>query len=259
MIYKLIDTPIFRSQVDRRSLRQKRLDTERQERKRQQMEELFTVEQLVKMGFYNSKEKPKPHGVDVRWYRRQEIDQDGYQFHTVYVLRINLSTPQHQTEKGINKLCPYWSEEFQCYTWKYGVYGNASLWISLDLLSRIIQLSCWDEVEEIPLHWNAGNDKATEFAAKQIVNINNHSFTLSIPLPPKLSNIKERALSNLELLMPVDKRQTTIKDECRLIRSFVRHQYTPYDYLWQTNKMPYEEAKTLCNELVRSVYPELFE
>lgn len=250
-----MDKPICHQRVDRLSSRERKFRRERAEKKRAEMQELFSVDQLVEMGFYESLDKPKPYGVELTTVQTEKMDADWYGLHTIESYRIIVCPPENTSSASIKKLNPYFWSDSNSYFWKYEIYGNAMMWTAIDLLSRIIEFSCWDEIESIPLHWKIGNEKAYQTIKSVIPNINQgSSFTSpSIPRVPKVDNLEKRVRASMSLQLPKEK----IQVNNRSIVDYLRHHWTPYDYLWETARLDRDNAKRLCNRLIEKTYPEL--
>lgn len=246
MQYQFVDKPICCQRVDRLSSREKRFLRERAEKKRSEMQELFSVEQLIDMGFYESLDKPKPYGVELTTVQTEKMDADWYQMHTIESYRIVVCPPENTSVTSIKKLNPYFWSDSNSYFWKYEIYGNAMMWVSIDLLSRIFDFSCWDKVESIPLLWKIGNEKAYQKSQLLVSRINKGSFK-DIPFPaiPVIDNLEEKVAISLSLRFP----KSQIKVTNKAIINYLRHHWTPYDYLWETERMSRDEARQCCDAI----------
>jgi len=251
MKYAFVNSPIADRRVDRRTGPEKRRALERAEKKREELQESFSVPELIAMGFYEDKKKPSPFGVEVTTVRTEQMDKDWRELHTVLAHRITLRLPDGASRYGLKALVPSRLEGEDAYYWKYKIYNISALWVIFDLLTRILDLLCWDDQETIPLYWGGGVEKVLERGKRFLPEINQRSLNLAMPKPSAIS---------LEALERRTKREMQLRFHSHRIGkitnkamiSYLRHHYTPYDYLWQTAKMSREDAKTACNDLIRS-------
>ena len=253
MEYVLIDSPISKGRIVKNLTRWQKLHIQK---KQERLQEEYSVEELIELGFYDSKKKQKPFGVDVLAVESEQMDANWYELRVIKKCRIKVSLPNDKSPLRIQSLNPLWDEKTQSFYWTYQIYGGAVIWVALDLLSRIIKLPCWDYCESVPLYWNLGNEKAKGMLEKYIPSINNNAFALSIPTPMIIEDSELECLVKRSMQLRIKGNQKTITNKAKT--SFLRHHYTPYDYLWQTSKMARDDAKELCNKLIQKNYPHLF-
>ena len=222
MIYQFTDQPNIkrRSPVKRAAWAIAHAD-----KKRQQMLDTYTVEELIAMGFYSHESKPLPHGIEI-WSRKCQIsdkhpERPTWQEISVPTLALCLPYIGHLSRAEKIFKDQYWAE---CQTYYYGFRQQSSsvvLYCILDLLNRLINLTHWDKYESIPLNWRIANPKALEFAMRHIAKINEGTFSLQPP---------------------------TLKPEwLKYSVTKIRHEYTPYDYEWETSKRSRDEAHEYWN------------
>lgn len=226
MIYRFDDRPIISHRQERKSNRLQRELQTRKERKREELYELCTVDELIAMGFYEGgKQKPMPYGVEV-WERDCTLSNENGWTYNRSVSTVALCLPEMKWLSSVEKFNPMYWEETKTHYWGFKVSSNAvALYCIMDLLHRIHRLRHWDEVACIPLRWRCGNEKCLLFAQQQVNKINNNLFALQPP------SIKEQWLS-----YPLNK---------------IRHEYTPYDYEWQTGKRDRDSAHEYWNTKIQ--------
>ena len=258
MQFLLNENSIFNRRIDRRSSSQKRLQAKIAEKRRERLQEEFSVDQLVELGFYDYQKKQRPFGVEIMSYTSEEMDADWYELRKIQKCKIRLFPPDGTSVTRIKKFNPHWNQESEGYYWVYQIYGAPMLWVCFDFLSRLIQLSCWDYCESVPLYWRFGNEKALDLLNRQMYLINQGRFNLNIPPPPIISpeDLEYQTRRSIQLRIPGDVYKLPATNKAKI--SYLRHHHTPYDYLWQTNKMTVEKAREVCNGLVEIKYPELF-
>lgn len=255
MEYVIVNNPIFKGRVKKELTRWQKLAVQK---KQERLEEEYSVQELIEMGFYSHTKKQRPFGVEVVQTTSEEMDADWRELREVSRCRIRLFPPDGSSQSKIQNLEPRWNPEYEGYCWQYQIYGAAIIWVVLDLLSRLILLPCWDYSESIPLYWNFGNEKAKGMLEKSLPSINKIVFDLSIPPPKMIEDLELEHLTRRSMQLRLrDSHSKTITPKAKI--SFLRHHYTPYDYLWQTSKMEVGQAKLICNNLIKSRYPYLFE
>lgn len=99
--------------------------------------------------------------------------------------------------------------------WSFFQKKNIPLYCILDLLDRLIDCKYWEkDYQIVPIEWRIGNLKALEFANSQIDLINWGKYRdRRLFYPPDSENFADW-----------------------------RHNKTPYDYEWQTEKFSRDEA-----------------
>lgn len=255
MEYVIVNSPICKDRTKKELPRWQKLAIQK---KRERLEEEFSVEQLIEMGFYSHTKKQRPFGVEVIQISSEEMDADWRELREVSKCRIRLFPPDGSSQSKIQNLEPRWNSGYEGYYWQYQIYGAAIIWVVLDLLSRLIILPCWDYSESIPLYWNFGNEKARGMLEKFLPSINKITFDLNIPPPKLIEDSELEYLTRRSMQLRIrDSHSKVITPKAKI--SFLRHHYTPYDYLWQTSKMDIEDARKMCNELIKNRYPHLFE
>lgn len=227
MEYVFTDAPIVSSRVDRRTPKQSRIAADRRQEKFERFSELFSVEEMVKMGFYSHENKPLPYGIEV-WRRHCTLrdESSNHEWYELQVPTLALCLPKMEGLHQVEKLNPMYWEESKSFYWGFKQRSPfVPLYCILDLLNRILNLSQWQEAKSIPLRWKLGNDKVKIFAKKYIEDINNGQFKLKYPPIPN------NAVKTLKI-------------------SYLRHNYTPYDYEWQTGKRSRDEAKQFWDQKI---------
>jgi len=191
--------------------------------------------------------------------RTEQMDKDWRELRTVLAHRITLCLPDGGSlYGGLKALAPSRWEGEDAYYWKYKIYNISALWVIFDLLARILDLPCWDDKETIPLYWGMGNEKFLEKAKLFLPEINQRSLNLAMPKPfaMSLEALESRTKRGMQLRFHSHE---IGKITNKAMISYLRHHYTPYDYLWQTAKMSREDAQTACNDLIRSDHEFLWE
>lgn len=254
MEYILSDSPISKNRVIKPLNRWQKLHAQK---KRERLQEEFSSEELIQMGFYEHSIKQRPYGVEVVQVVSEKMDANWYELRRIPKCQIRVLLPSNSSQARIQKLAPRYHQETDSYYWSYQIYGGAIMWVTLDFLSRLIQLYYWDYCESVPLYWNFGNEKAKGMLEKYIPSINNGTFALNIPIPVKIEDSELEYLVKRAMQLRIKGNQETITNKAKT--SFLRHHYTPYDYLWQTSKMDRDGAKALCNQLIKKKYLHLNE
>lgn len=176
------------------------------------------------MGFYNSKDKPLPHGVEV-WSRNCTARDEQGEWEELQIPTLAVCLPKMERLNQIERLSPLYWEESQTFYWGFKQRGNVAFWCILDLLDRLVLLRNWNDITTIPIRWRLGNAEAKALVEKHTQKMNQgERFVLKAPI-----NIP----SNVTL-------------------NEARHFYTPYDYEWQTSKRDRDEAKEYWNSIIRS-------
>lgn len=226
MFYRFCDDPIISRRVDRRSPKEKRRQAEIAESRRESLADALEVDQLLAMGFYDSKNRKLPHGVEV-WVRHCTVRDKFGEWEELSVPTLAVCLPYPQSSPKLLKMNPNFWEESQTYYWGFKQKSQrVVLWCCLDLLNRLLSLPDWRECESIPLRWRwrADNEKATATVKAFIEIINDGRFAL----PPRYHP----------------------PDADRLPLANLRHNYTPYDYEWQTGKKERNEARAYWNQQI---------
>lgn len=224
MEYEFSNAPIISRRIDRRSAKQKQRAAEKAEDRFREFSELFSVEQLLEMGFYNKSIKQLPYGIEV-WNRLCHIrdESTNYEWEEQLIPTLALCLPRMERLNKVQSMNPMYWEESQTFYWRFKQQGNVVLYCILDLLNRLIDLPHWESVDAIPLRWSVGNSRALEFAKYQISRINDRSFDLRWTIP----SIPEGVSINA-----------------------ARHLLTPYDYEWETGKVSRDTSREYWNQVL---------
>ena len=216
------------------------------EKKRLRLQSELSVEDLIDLGFYNHKNTDN-YGVDICTSSILKIDTDRRNEYRDVFTNICVRLPNVSSNNyDIKQLSPFWNQDKECFYWRYQINGNAMLWVALDILNRIFDFMNWDAQPCIPLYWNIGNEKCLEMVKKIIPTINNRTF--NVPIPKVVFEEDLELATKNSLLKTIPEHQIKITTEAKI--AFLRHQYTPYDYLWETKKMTRDNARKMCNSLI---------
>ena len=234
MIYTFTNESIMSKRSPRKSSNKMRLIYEaRAEKRRAEMLELYTVQELMVKGFYSHESKPLPHGLEVWMRTTMQRDEQG-EWYQQDVPTVALCLPFMEREQRIKSMNPHYWEESKTYYWGFTQKHPAVyLYCILDLIQRLSYLQNWEVCEEIPIKWALGNDKALLFANQQTKRINEGIFNLS---PPKIRSEWVQKCENPSF---------------QKFLNAVRHEYTPYDYEWQTHKKDRDTAYIFWNQAIK--------
>jgi hypothetical protein len=223
MNYEFIDSSIISKRIDRRTTCQKKWAAEKAARNRELKLEIYSVEELISSGFYNSSSKLPAYGIEV-WTRNCTVrdEASGGEWEQRRIHTLSLSLPTKANLQFIEKMNPMYWEESSTYYWAFKQQPAIVMWCVFDLLSRILYLPHWDTIKSIPIRWRLGNENARTFAEKTISSIN-CSGNFDAPIP------KIIWLGSLNA---------------------TRHKSTSYDYDWQTGKMTRDEASSYWNKKI---------
>lgn len=170
---------------------------------------MLPVDYRIRLGHYDRPPAIRtPFGVQA-WMRVvHEADKNGY---TAQAARLTLAAtfPYEHGSKSLERLRPAYWENQEAYYWSFQqAHEGIRLWCLCDLLDRLLDLPEWKNVEEIPLFARLPG-KGKETLTQAVAQINAGRWN---PDPPVLPQYPALPLNEL------------------------RHNYTPYDYLWQTGR-----------------------
>ncbi len=247
MEYIFTDSPMITKRIDRRSSKLKRIQQERAEERSLKFQEIMSVQDLIKMGFYESKNNTMPFGIEV-FTRTCTLKDKNHEWYEREVPTLALCLPKKEYFSEIEKLNPAFWENSLTHYWGFKTSAIPALWAITHLLERLINLSAWESFYPIPICWKLGNDRAMKVAKSTVEKIN-QSIPLNYEIPPQMKIIEKTAL--LELYQKHNSHSGSIT-------SFLRHEYTPYDYLWQTGVLNRDQARSILNSNIKKLYPYLY-
>ena len=189
MEYIFTDAPIVSRRVDRRTHKQKRIAQERRQAKFDRFSELFSMQEMIDMGFYNCEPKLLPHGIEI-WNRHCTLrdKSSNFEWYELEVPTLALCLPKMERLHQVERLSPSYWEESKTFYWAFKQRQKVVVYCILDLISRLIYLPHWEKVSSIPVKWMLGNERCLLFAKEQIEKINNGSFDLQFECHFSLSD-----------------------------------------------------------------------
>lgn len=201
------------------------IQKEREKEKKEAFYDSLPVEQLLKMGYYDTSSKPEiipPFGIDF-WIRRVESED----WQILNLPTLSVAPPLMFKENLFEEIGGKFHEPTQSYYWSFKQKSaKIVFYCAFHLLLRISKFPHWQQIEQnIPVFWT-GTVKTKELCNKILLGINQNNvpnITLTLNFPDSLS-LNE-----------------------------IRHNYTPYDYLWQTGLMPRDDAYEHWNERIKLV------
>lgn len=241
-----------RARISRIKIEQSKKQKDWLEKKRERLLETFTVEELISLGFYDTKPPSKTaFGVDVYNSSMDKLSTDRQSVSRENYINISVVLPPNCNPPwGLKNLNPHFDKARNSYCWRYQINGTAMIYCVYDLLTRILDFPTWDTTDAIPLYWAIGDSRSVEKAKQIIPLINSRNFRLKIPsvcFNGTADQLIAATKDYLEKNIPLG---ATVQMSQKAVFAYLRHQYTPYDYLWQTNKLERDKAKGLCNNLV---------
>lgn len=188
------------------------------------------IETLVEIGFYSSKPKLKPCGIEI-WNRVVNLRDEHGEWEQYLVPTLAICLPNMAESHRVQRFSPSYWEESEAFYWGFKTSTSVAIYCCLDLLDGLLDLPCWQQIDFVPLRWNwqFKDSQLMPFVVKQIDRINSGRFSLNPPpIPP---GVKKHSLTLAQ----------------------IRHFYTPYDYEWQTGKKERDEAKEFWNKKIKEV------